>query len=145
MLSDMRSILLHRIRRLLDYGTPNPEDHVQALVTEWRIGDRADFLDHALSTLEQLASWKPTDEILQLFTWGYQEALVQSRAKDAERLRQKLAASSTGAEGLKQAAALSATDRFEPSFPQWESWPCARPIGIWRSPRSDRASGRMRV
>ena len=101
------------VKRLVNFGHADKEDFVQALITQWRIGDRVVFLENALSNLERLISWTPNDDIWQLLTWAYQEALVYSRGTDAELLREKLGPSSAGMERLNHAGVLSAADRLE--------------------------------
>jgi hypothetical protein len=100
--------------RLLNCGRPGKEDFLQAFMTFWRIGDRVVFLENVLSNLERLiSSWTPNDDIWQLLTWAYQEALSCSRGADAELLREKLGASPAAVERLNDAAALSVADRLE--------------------------------
>jgi hypothetical protein len=101
------------VKRLVNYGRPRQEDFVQALMTQWRIGDRSVFLENVLSNVERLISWTPNDGIWQLLTWAYQEALSCSRSTDAKLLREKLGASSAGVERLNDGAALSVADRLE--------------------------------
>jgi hypothetical protein len=104
------------VKRLLNAGHRGRRDFVQALMTQWRIGDRVVFLGNVLSNLSGLKSWKRDADDWQLIRWAYQEAVVQSREADADLLRKELITSATGAAWLQEAAALSATDLLERSL-----------------------------
>jgi hypothetical protein len=54
------------VKRLINYGSADQTDYIQALTTQWRIGDRAVFLDNMLANLGLLISGNPKNEIWQL-------------------------------------------------------------------------------
>jgi hypothetical protein len=77
------------VRRLINYGRPDREEVLQALVTQRRIGDGAVFVDNVLRNLVILSKSNEFD-CWQTIMWGYEEALILERQSDAALLRKEI-------------------------------------------------------
>jgi hypothetical protein len=70
------------VKRLMNYA-PTRKDYLQALDTQWRIGDRSVFLNNVLSITD------PSDAGEALVR-AYEEAMSRNRRSDMELIRRKL-------------------------------------------------------
>jgi hypothetical protein len=129
------------VRRLINPGSSTHEEYIQALVTQWRIGDHSDFLANVLSGLAPLLEMSRNDA-WEVICWAYQEAMVLNLRPEAELLRSKLRASPTMARRLAEAERMSTNNRlirqlspmgrFALSSTNWDFAQAEASEDIWR-------------
>jgi len=96
----------------MNFAEAEPSDFLQALVTQWRIGDREAFLENVLRNLKFISALSISDS-LQVLGWAYQEAVIGKRDKDIDTLRAALANSDHGPEKLSSLRADIEVSRIE--------------------------------
>ncbi len=77
------------VKRLINHDTPNAEDFIQALRTQWRIGSRTDFVDNVLQSLDALLGSCGPDG-MQIVSLAYREALIIQHKNAVETLEIRL-------------------------------------------------------
>ncbi len=77
------------VTRLINHGRPNAKDCVQALLTQWRIGDRAIFVENVLRSMDGLLSDFHSGGV-QLASLAYREAVIAGQEHVVAELRSRL-------------------------------------------------------
>jgi hypothetical protein len=88
------------VKRLINYSKAERLDYLDALLVQWRIGDRLVFLENVIKNLDVLVA-DSTPETWQLVVWAHQEAQIQKRPVEIQLLRTRLLGSPTMARQLK--------------------------------------------
>ena len=100
------------VKRLINYTPPKRKDYFQAMVTQWRVGDRSVFLANVINNLNMLVA-EPTPDAWQLIMWAYQEAQILGRSSDCDLLKTKILESPTMTKKLAEAESAVSTDRLD--------------------------------
>jgi hypothetical protein len=107
------------VKRLINPSIPDRKDYVQAFSTQWRIGDRIAFISNIVGSLPNIKV--NDDDIMEMVSLAYQEALSSKMANDAKLLRDHLILSSTFAPKLHVLEAEAAIDTIDGNLSQMGS------------------------
>jgi hypothetical protein len=100
------------VKRLINYSPPKRTDYFQALIAQWRVGDRSVFLTNVITNLNMLTA-DSTPDAWQLVIWAYQEAQILGRSSDCGLLKTKILESPTMAKKLAEVESAVSNDRLD--------------------------------
>lgn len=105
-------VFLTVLSRLMTNTNVEIEDLLQALDSEWRIGERSLFLDNVLLNLNKLSKFESVNS-QQIILWAYQEARLENRKNDAKKIRQTIDVIPSMFELSRDIEKIIASDRIE--------------------------------